>query len=99
MWSFPSVVVSDLIRYLPQGRCHVAVPCREREVSVPQQLSGRCDCGPPRGHRDGAKRAVRLGGDEMALDVEGVVGHCPIRQIYLVPAPTGLKLAIQESMT
>ena len=48
-------------------------PSREREVSAPQELSGRCDCGPPRGHRHGAKRAVRLGGDEMALDVEGVV--------------------------
>ncbi len=50
----------------------VTLPCREREVSAPQETSGRCDCGPPRGHRDSAKRAVRLGGDEMALDVEGV---------------------------
>ena len=39
----------------------VTLPCREREVSAPQELSGRCDCGPPRGHRRGAKRAVRLG--------------------------------------
>ncbi len=51
----------------------VTLPCREREVSAPQELSGRCDCGPPRGHRDTAKRAVGLGGDEMALDVKGVV--------------------------
>ena len=51
----------------------VTLPCGEREVSAPQELLGRCDCGPPRGHRRSAKRAVRLGGDEMALDVEGVV--------------------------
>ncbi len=56
----------------------VTLLCREREVSAPHELSGRCDCGPPRGHRDGAKRAVRVGGDEVALDVEGVVdgGMC-----------------------
>src|SRR5208337_1220741 len=29
----------------------------EREASAPQELSGRCDCGPPRSHCDGAKRA------------------------------------------
>ena len=52
--------------------------CDEREVSAPQELLGRCDCSPPRGHRDTAKRAVRLGGDEMALDVEGVVGRAPV---------------------
>src|SRR5208282_1668174 len=51
----------------------VTLPCRECEVSAPQELLGRCDCSPPRCHRDTAKRAVRLGGDEMALDVEGVV--------------------------
>ena len=51
----------------------VTLPCREREVSAPQELSGRRDSRPPRGHRDTAKRAVRLGGDEMALDVEGIV--------------------------
>ena len=39
----------------------VTLPCREREVSVPQELSGRCDRGAPRVHRRGAKRAVRLG--------------------------------------
>ena len=39
----------------------VTLPCREREVSAPQELSGRCDCGPPRGHRSSAKHAVRLG--------------------------------------
>ena len=56
----------------------VTLPCREREVLTPHELSGRCDCGPPRGHRHSAKRAVRAGGDEMALDVEGVVdgGMC-----------------------
>ena len=37
------------------------LPCGEREVSPPQELSGRCDCGPPRVHRRGAERAVRLG--------------------------------------
>ena len=51
----------------------VTLPCGEREASAPQELSGHCDCGPPRGHRRSAKRAVRLGGDEMALDVEGIV--------------------------
>jgi len=51
----------------------VTLPCREREVSVPQVLSGRCDCHPPRAHCRGAKRAVRLGGDEVALDVETIV--------------------------
>ena len=39
----------------------VTLPCREREVSAPQELSGRCDCGPPRGHRSSAKHAVSLG--------------------------------------
>ena len=51
----------------------VTLPCRDREESTPQELSGRCDCSPPRGHRNTAKRAVRVGGDEMALDVESVV--------------------------
>jgi hypothetical protein len=32
----------------------------EREVSEPHKLSGRCDCGPPRGHRDSAKRTVEM---------------------------------------
>jgi hypothetical protein len=58
-------------RYFPNG--FVTLPCREREVSAPRELSGRSDCSPPRGHRDGAKRAVRAGGDEVALDVEGIV--------------------------
>jgi hypothetical protein len=39
----------------------VTLPNREREVSVPQELSGRCHCGPPRGHRVSAKRTGRLG--------------------------------------
>ena len=39
----------------------VTLPCSEREVSPSQELSGRCDCGPPRVHRRGAERAVRLG--------------------------------------
>ena len=51
----------------------VTLPCREREVSALRELLGSCDCSPPRCHRDAAKRAVRLGGGEMALDVEGVV--------------------------
>src|SRR5271170_5338658 len=51
----------------------VTLPCGEREVSAPQELLGRCDCGPPRLHRRGAQRAVRLGRGEMALDVKGVV--------------------------
>src|SRR6185312_6733870 len=55
------------------GGGFVTLPCRERKVSAAQELLGRCDCGPPRGHRGAAKRAARLGGDEMALDVEGVV--------------------------
>ncbi len=42
-------------------------------MSAPQELLGRCDCGPPRVHRLSAERAVRVGGDEMALDVEGIV--------------------------
>jgi len=39
----------------------VTLPCREREVSAPQELSGRRDSRPPRGHRRSAKHAVRLG--------------------------------------
>ena len=39
----------------------VTLPCREREVSAPQELSGRRDRRPPRGHRRSAKHAVRLG--------------------------------------
>ena len=54
------------------GLCHVAV-WRTRSVAACQELLGRCDCGAPRAHRRGAKRAVRLGGSEMTLDVEGVV--------------------------
>jgi|ERR1700733_1550166 hypothetical protein len=38
----------------------VTLPC-EREVSPPQELSGRSDCGPPCVHRRGAQHAVRLG--------------------------------------
>ena len=66
MQEAPRLALEDL-----QG--FVTLPCLEREVSVPHKLSGRCDCGPPRGRRDGAKRTVSLGGDEMALDVEGIV--------------------------
>ena len=57
-------------------RGSVTLPCEEREASASQELSGRCDCGPPGGHRRSAKRAVRLGGGEMALDVEGIVDGC-----------------------
>ena len=49
----------------------VTSPLNEREDLAPQD----CDCGSPRGHGRSAKRALRLGGDEMALDVESVV--CP----------------------
>ena len=56
--------------WTPKG--FVKLPVR-RARSVSASWSGRCDRSPPRGHRDTAKRAVRLGGDEMALDVEGVV--------------------------
>src|SRR5271166_5723698 len=31
---------------LPDG--FVTLPCREREVSAPQELLGSCDCSPPR---------------------------------------------------
>ncbi len=51
----------------------VTLPWWERKVSVPQHLSGRCDCSPPRGQRLSAKHAVGGGGDEVALSVEGVV--------------------------
>ena len=37
----------------------VTLPFGEREASAPQELSGRCDCRPPRLHRRGSKRAVR----------------------------------------
>jgi hypothetical protein len=39
----------------------VTLPCREREVSAPQELSGRCDRRPPRGHRRTAKHTVCTG--------------------------------------
>src|SRR5271165_5810461 len=39
----------------------VTLPYRGREVSAPQELSGRCDCGPSRGHRVSAKRAADAG--------------------------------------
>ena len=38
----------------------VTLPCRGHEVSTPQELSGRCNCGPPRGHRVSAKYAMCL---------------------------------------
>src|SRR5208337_4002848 len=63
--------LSHLVSNIHEGV--VTLPCGEREASAPQELSGHCDCSPPRGHRRSAKRAVRLGGDEMALDVEGIV--------------------------
>jgi hypothetical protein len=37
----------------------VTLPCSEREVSAPQELSGRSHRGAPGVHRRGAKRAVR----------------------------------------
>src|SRR5271166_1500617 len=39
----------------------VTLPREERDISRPLGMSGRCDRGPPRGHRRSAKRAVRLG--------------------------------------
>ena len=73
-FSFAAVGDTRPMMYLPEtSGGFVTLPCRERKVSAAQELLGRCDCGPPRGHRGTAKRAVRLGGDEMALDVEGVV--------------------------
>jgi hypothetical protein len=51
----------------------VTLPRRERERSAAQDLLGRRDCRPPRVHRLGAKRAVRLGRGEMTLDVKGVL--------------------------
>ena len=39
----------------------VTLPRKERDISRPLGMSGRCDRGPPRGHRRSAKRAVRLG--------------------------------------
>ena len=56
---------------VPDG--FVTLPSREREASAPRESSGCCDCGPPGGQRVSAKRTVRLGRDEVALDVEGVV--------------------------
>jgi hypothetical protein len=39
----------------PGPGLHRTGPCREREVSAPQGLSGRCDRRPPHGHRRSAK--------------------------------------------
>ena len=39
----------------------VTLPCRGREVSVHQELSGRTDGLAPRAHRRGAKRAMGPG--------------------------------------
>jgi predicted amidohydrolase YtcJ len=39
----------------------VTLQCGEREAPAAQELSGCCDCSPPRGHRRSAKGAVRLG--------------------------------------
>src|SRR5208282_1233148 len=61
----------------------VTLPCSERQVSVPQGLSGRCDRGAPGVHRRGAKRAVRLGRGEMALDVKGIVDRGVRREKFL----------------
>ena len=42
-------------------RCVVTLPLDKREMSAPQELSGRCDCSPPGVHRLSAKHTVRLG--------------------------------------
>jgi hypothetical protein len=49
--------VSRAIEQALDRRCHVAVSQSVRG-RLPQQLSGRCDCGPPRGQRVSAKHAV-----------------------------------------
>jgi hypothetical protein len=51
----------------------VTLPCSEREVSAPQELSGRCDRSALGIHHRCAKSAVRLGRGKMALR-----GHCHI---------------------
>ena len=50
---------ASLSKVVPLG--FVTLPCGEREARAPQELLGRCDCGPPRVHRLSAKHAVRLG--------------------------------------
>ena len=74
----------------------VTLPC-EREVSPPQELSGRCDRGAPRVHRRGAKRAVRLGRGEMALDIKGVV-DCGVRERNFCAEPGLLNRCILRSL-
>ena len=69
--SYHAEVVSKVGAMLAKG--FVTLPCREREVSASQELSGRCARRPSRGHRRSAKHVVRWGRDEMALDVEGIV--------------------------
>ncbi len=49
----------DVCTIDPDGT--VTLPREERDISRPLGMSGRCDRGPPRGHRRSAKRAVRLG--------------------------------------
>jgi hypothetical protein len=48
----------------------VTLPCSEREVLAPQGLFDGPHGRTPRVDRRSAKHAVRLGGSEMALDVE-----------------------------
>ena len=50
------IVRPPLGRSKPLGGV-VTLPWREREVSAPQELSGRCDCSPPRG--GSSRRAAR----------------------------------------
>ena len=56
----PSIDPELMIRMLIVGYGIVTLRHRERKVSAAQELLGRYDCRPPRVHRRGAKRAVRL---------------------------------------
>ena len=75
----------------------VTLPRSEREVSTPQELSGRSDRGASSLHRRGAKRAVRLGGGEMALDVKGVVDGGVRGEKFLRRTSEPLHLALPPS--
>jgi hypothetical protein len=79
----PSFSISSTAHVAPEGstpaHCNVKGTvatalsrCRVANVKDcrPQQLSGSCDCGPPRGQRVSAKHPVVGGGDEVALGVE-----------------------------
>jgi hypothetical protein len=56
--SSPEVIRLVVMMYV---RGIVTLPGGELEASAAQELSGRCDCGPPCRHRRSAKGAMRLG--------------------------------------